>query len=244
MKKFFDIILVIPIESRQFPVIQMFLRTTRAHYSLEQLPEIHLYGSIAESELRVLLRFDFRMFLPSMLHWLSGWIQVLNIGIIELESYHPSSREEILDRITNSSEFVYSGEYDFDYVIDVLKTKFSRSHGVRRHPRFREKLKVHFRIENDYVGEYTANISAGGMFIRGRTNVATRSRMEVSLALPGQNSPVSALVEVIHIIPEDVVFIPDEERAFGFGVRFVSFLNDGEFVLGNYLSTLSTLPVE
>lgn len=238
MKEHFDIALIVPVESRLFPVIQMFLKVTRAHYSTQHLPEIHIYGSVSNGEIRILLRFRFRSFLPSMLQWLSGWIQVLNMGIIELESYDVYTRETILTKFQNTSDIAFTGEYDLDQAIEELKTKFARTHGVRKHHRFREKLKVYFRMERDFIGEYTDNISYGGMFIRGRTDISPRSRMEVQLELPGMTDRVNAIVEVIHVIPRDHLDAPQAERVTGFGVRFVSFLSGGEETFGRYLNTL------
>ena len=234
-KKFFDVVVVIPLEPRFFTLIRMFLKTTRSHYSPTELLEIQIFGWIKGGSLRVILRFDARTFEPAMLAWFQSWVQALNAEVIELESYDGPAQEKILRRIKTTSEAIFIGDYSFDRALDEIKARFNRHHGTRRQPRFADNLRISFREFKDFIGEYTGNISYGGMFIRGRTDLPPRSRVEVVLDLPGTAGGVKAIAEVVHVVPLKTVRDFDDKSVSGCGFQFVEFLNDGEILLKDYI---------
>lgn len=234
-KQHFDIAFIIPLEPRFFSLIQMFLRTTRSHYPTEQLPEIQIFGWITRGSLRIVLRFEAKSFNPEMFSWFQSWIQALNAEVVELESLDPKSKEKFLAKIKSTSEVIFTGNYDMERAVEELKTRFQRFHGTRKSPRFDDSLKVSFKVFKDFVGEYTDNISFGGMFIRGRTDLPPKSRVEIVLELPGMEEKIHAIAEVIHIIPREGGLGGGKKAVSGSGFQFVEFLDDGESRLREYI---------
>ena len=237
-KDFFDIAFIIPFKSRFFTLIRMFLKTTRQHFPPSQLPEIQIYGSSGENTLRILLRFNMNLFQPAMLAWFQSWIQALNIEVAELESVSAEDREAILDTFQSTSDVVFTGQYDLDQAVEEIRTTFLRNQRVRKLERFPDNLRVTFRTHRDFIGEYADNISSGGMFIRGRTDLPPRSRVEIVLELPGTAGEVKAIAEVVHVVAGGRGE-GDQDAVSGCGIQFVEFLNDSESRLKQYIQRLS-----
>lgn len=233
-QKYYDIAFIIPLEPRFFSLTQMFLRTTRSHFTVQQLPEVQIFGWVKGGSLRVILRFDAVSFEPVMLSWFQSWVQALNAEMIELENLDSRGRNQIIARIKMAAEVIYTGSYDIERAVEDLKTRFIRTHGTRKQPRFSDRLKVLVKTVKDSIGEHTENISFGGMFVRGETNLPPRSRVEVSLELPGMRETVNVIAEVVHVQPP-TGGSPEMTRPAGSGFQFVEFINDGEAKLRKYI---------
>jgi len=89
----------------------------------------------------------------------------------------------------------------------------------RGFPRHRARFLVRFESVQEFVLQYAANISAGGVFISTDFPPAMDSVITVVLELPGQPAPVTARAQVVHrVTPEQAVAAKTEAGA---GVQFI-----------------------
>jgi uncharacterized protein (TIGR02266 family) len=89
----------------------------------------------------------------------------------------------------------------------------------RAFPRVDARFRVRFGDVQEFVLEYAANISAGGVFVRTESPPELHSVVTVTLELPDGGSPVEAQGRVVHRVS------PEEARARntppGAGVQFI-----------------------
>jgi uncharacterized protein (TIGR02266 family) len=89
----------------------------------------------------------------------------------------------------------------------------------RAFPRHTARFAVRFATVNDFVLEYAANISAGGVFVHTEVPPPLKTVVRVEMELPGSSQPVAARGVVVHrVLPEDATAkgtIP------GMGVQFI-----------------------
>ena len=89
----------------------------------------------------------------------------------------------------------------------------------RTFPRFNARFAVRFADVQDFVLQYAANISAGGVFVETSEPPEMDSVMRVSLELPGGGAPVEAKAVVVHrVTPEQA---RQRNTPAGVGVQFV-----------------------
>jgi uncharacterized protein (TIGR02266 family) len=76
--------------------------------------------------------------------------------------------------------------------------------GRRAFPRYNVRFAVRFATVQDFVLEYAANISAGGVFVHTEQPPALKTVINVEMELPGGGAPVPARGIVVHrVTPED-----------------------------------------
>ena len=68
----------------------------------------------------------------------------------------------------------------------------------RAFPRHVARFAVRFASVNDFVLEYAANISAGGIFVHTATPPPLKTVVRVEMELPGSSEPVAARGMVVH----------------------------------------------
>jgi type IV pilus assembly protein PilZ len=95
----------------------------------------------------------------------------------------------------------------------------------RAFPRFNAKFAVRFGTVQDFVLEYAANISAGGVFVQNENPPPLQTVVRVEMELPGGGGPVPARGLVVHVLTKEEA----EQRGTlpGFGVQFID--ADDEF---------------
>lgn len=91
----------------------------------------------------------------------------------------------------------------------------------RTEKRYEASLKVGYRTYQEFITEYTTNVSSGGMFINTRRNHEVHDRVELFLAVPGLKEPLRIIGEVVRT---NIHNVSDEDA--GIGVRFVE-LDEG-----------------
>jgi uncharacterized protein (TIGR02266 family) len=85
--------------------------------------------------------------------------------------------------------------------------------------RYQTRFAVRFSTVQDFVLEYAANISAGGVFVHTQEPPPLKTVVSIEMQLPGSDAPVPAKGIVVHrVTPEDA-----EQRGTlpGMGVQFV-----------------------
>jgi len=89
----------------------------------------------------------------------------------------------------------------------------------RAFPRVEARFRVRFGNVQDFVLEYAANISAGGVFVETENPPELRAVVTVTMELPDRGTPVEAKGVVVHrVLPRDA---KARKTAPGAGVQFV-----------------------
>jgi uncharacterized protein (TIGR02266 family) len=95
----------------------------------------------------------------------------------------------------------------------------------RAFPRYNVRFAVRFATVQDFVLEYAANISAGGVFVHTENPPPLKTVVQVEMELPGGGDPVPARGMIVHRVTKQDA----EQRATlpGVGVQFMD--ADDEF---------------
>jgi uncharacterized protein (TIGR02266 family) len=104
-------------------------------------------------------------------------------------------------------------------------TKVSEADNRRTFPRYDARFAVRFSSVQEFVLEYAANISAGGVFVRTDNPPDLETVVQVSLDLPGGGPPASAKAVVVHRVTTEQA--RERNTLAGVGVQFVE--ADDEF---------------
>src|SRR3990172_588739 len=86
----------------------------------------------------------------------------------------------------------------------------------RSEERLDAALKVSYNSYNEFINEYTKDVSKGGIFINTKRHHEISEIVDLSLNVPGFDKPLKIKGEVVHIKIQNV---PDEDA--GIGVKFV-----------------------
>ena len=70
----------------------------------------------------------------------------------------------------------------------------------RAMPRYTTRLRVSFASERDFVLEYAANISAGGMFVQTDSPPEMDTVVKLLLELPDGGRPAAVEAQVVHLV--------------------------------------------
>ncbi len=84
---------------------------------------------------------------------------------------------------------------------------------MRSQQRFDADFECTFASKEEYLKEFTQNISRGGLYVRTENPPAARSIVSVTLRLPEQEETLSIKAEVVHVVPKGPGVVP------GFGAR-------------------------
>ena len=95
----------------------------------------------------------------------------------------------------------------------------------RAFPRLKTRFAVRFNSVQDFVLEYAANISAGGVFVATENPPALKSIVQVEMELPGGDGPVPARGMVVHRVTKEQA--EQGGTVAGVGVQFMD--ADDEF---------------
>lgn len=256
-KQVYEVAYFIPSASKVFPSIRNLVRSIRTRFSVDELQETQLYGWVDHDRVGILLRFQFQTFLPSMLKHFAGWAEELSLEKEELESVGPKERKEMVDWYQSTADLSFVGNFDFSQALDEMEKRFHKMHGTRREPRVGANLRVRFkaakgnepsiasrlrvRLGDDriFIQGYADSISSGGMFLRDRTDLPLRSRIQLVIELPEMARDVKAIAEIVDIVTEEKARLLEGEVVPGSGVRFLKFFEDGEMLLKDYLGNVS-----
>jgi uncharacterized protein (TIGR02266 family) len=89
----------------------------------------------------------------------------------------------------------------------------------RAFPRVNARFAVRFATVQDFVLEYAANISAGGVFVQTDDPPPLGAVVKVEMELPGSDAPVRARGRVVHRVSKEDA--KKRGTAQGMGVQFV-----------------------
>jgi uncharacterized protein (TIGR02266 family) len=170
---------------------------------------------------------------------------------LELKLYLPGSREALyVAAVVREhspagqdpgfwAEFVGAGDAQRARIAEVIERRNRASEAKpigavalnpredprRAFPRFKANFAVRFATVQDFVLEYAANISAGGVFVHTEQPPPLKTVVQVEMELPGGGPPVPARGLVVHRVSKE-----DAEQKGtlpGVGVQFMD--ADDEF---------------
>ncbi|MEW6107556.1 MAG: TIGR02266 family protein [Nitrospirota bacterium] len=106
------------------------------------------------------------------------------------------------------------------------------SKDTRADKRCEMSLKVSYTSYNEFITEYTKNVSRGGMFINTRRKHEVGENVDLFLYVPGLDEPLRVGAMVVHINFHNV---KDEDA--GIGVKFVDIDNSSRHLLINFIKS-------
>ena len=164
---------------------------------------------------------------------------------LEMELYLPSARDPlhvagvVRDHAQQDqepgfwAEFVGIGEPQRAQIVELLARRERASDAKpigavalnphddprRAFPRYNVRFAVRFATVQDFVLEYAANISAGGVFVHTEEPPPLKTVVQVEMELPGGADPVPARGIIVHRVTKQEA----EQRGTlaGIGVQFV-----------------------
>jgi Tfp pilus assembly protein PilZ len=119
-------------------------------------------------------------------------------------------------------------------VEELIKRDFER----RKHSRFLDVLVVEAKDVLDLLDASTVDISAGGLYIGSNRPLEMGAQYTLKLFEPNMSAPIYCLVEVVVVYDTTG---EEFDHPYGAGVRFISFADDGEKRLTQYIRSLETL---
>jgi len=120
------------------------------------------------------------------------------------------------------------------YIEAQLKHEYER----RRHVRYSDILEVKSEDVIDLLDSATADISAGGLYIRTNKPLPVGAQYELALVSAQLPKTIYCLGEVVNTFECD----PDNlDHAYGAGLRIIAFEGDDEKLFASYLMTLEDL---
>ena len=138
----------------------------------------------------------------------------------EFERLGPAEEREIGEMLARR-ERAASAKPIGSIAVQPLQTDDAR----RSFPRVQTRFAVRFGTVQDFVLEYAANISAGGVFVQSEEPLPLNSIVRVEMELPGGGPPVPARAVVVHRVTREEA----NQRGVlaGMGVQFMD--ADDEF---------------
>lgn len=230
----FQIAFIVPFAASLFPKVREFLLAAREEFSAEFLVDIQIYSWIGSNTLGIIFAFNTRSFEPDRHDWFSRWIREIRFDVIDLESFGPEKKHTLLKKFDLTSDMKFKGAFDLNRALHQIGNRFMVPRGIRRESRVPARVKVQFKADESFAEETAENISTGGMFIRGRTDLPLGTRLEMAIELPG-GGKILAIGEVAHIVTEEKAALIDRDTVPGCGLKFVEFLRDGKIQLKNFL---------
>lgn len=130
----------------------------------------------------------------------------------------PSCKEILLDAYIEQNPFPEIPCSSCGTLISITSIQDVEIEAIneRTDPRCDASLKVTYQSVNDFIIEYTKNVSRGGMFINTKRLHEIGSHVNVGLHVPGLAEPVKLTAEVVHI---KFLNVRDEDA--GIGVKFI-----------------------
>ena len=107
----------------------------------------------------------------------------------------------------------------------------------REHLRFDAKIPVRFANKEDFLTEYTKNISMGGVFVRMRKPLRFGTIVRLLLEPPGTTEPIEVTGKVVFVVSEETA--QKEGKEPGIGVRFHEVSDEARDALAECVRNLS-----
>lgn len=131
-KKSHSLVMFIPHASRHFPIIRRIMKSIRAEFSPEEMPEMRIDGWVIKDRMGVILVFRKKSPIRGLLKELDLLIKDLNIRVYEMDEMLPSHRKAVMETFEETSpEIGFRGEYDLEQALDEIDGRFLDHHKHR-----------------------------------------------------------------------------------------------------------------
>src|SRR5438477_185544 len=111
---------------------------------------------------------------------------------------------------------------------------------LRSTPRLTANFKVRYESFDQFLTEYTEDLSRGGMFLATRTFLPLNSVITCELYLPGSDDKVRIIGRVAHVMTEAEA--TGRKRNAGMGIEFLDIPREDADRLLGYLAHMTTGP--
>lgn len=121
-----------------------------------------------------------------------------------------------------------------EFVVSLIQTEMER----RQDKRFSDILEIQNEDVLDLLDAATADVSAGGLYVRTGRPLPVGKQFELKLAAPELAEPIFCLGEVVATFDCD----PDDlDHAYGAGIKIVSFIGESRERFSAYIRSLDEL---
>ena len=150
------------------------------------------------------------------------------------EQFCPQCREIIPASYAEQNPFPEFPCPSCGALIDIssLKDNELTANNERTDGRFNASLEVSYNSFNEFITEYSKNVSRGGIFINTKRHHDIGEIVDLSLIVPGLDDPLNIKGEVIHIKIHNV---PDEDA--GIGIKFVDIDSESRKALIEFIKS-------
>ena len=101
----------------------------------------------------------------------------------------------------------------------------------RKEERFNAALKIAYNSYNEFITEYTKDVSNGGMLINTKRHHEINDIVDLSLTIPGLDTPIKIKGEVVRIRIHNV---KDEDA--GIGIKFIDIDSESRKALIDFIN--------
>ncbi len=238
MDKFYEVVLIVPYIHEKTDLLHGFLINIRNEYTPSVLRSVNLYSWSASDTLGITLSFDDSSFLPRHLDTLETWAEKAGAKFYNLMLLGEKEREIFKSKLPLTSDLKFTGDFDIPSALNNIFARTNTTVG-RKSPRYIVSIRVTFKSEEQFIQEYTKDISNGGIFVATDKPLPMESKVELVLSLPNFPKVVKVIGEIVHIFNIEQVKLLDHNRVPGMGVQFLEFEEDGQQVLEEYFKSLS-----
>ncbi len=238
MDKDFEIALIVSYVSQKIQTVETFLQNTRKTYKPSVLKAINLYCWSSSDSLGIILSFDFVAFLPRYFNPIKSFAAKTEAKIYELMAFGENERKEFKSKFILTSDLKFIGDFDISFALSTILRRTTTTMG-RKHPRYNTTIQVTFKSQEQFIQEYTKDISKGGIFVATEKPLPVNSRVELILSIPNLSREVKVIGEVVHTVTNDNTSEKTYERVAGMGIQFLEFEGDGQKALEVYFKSLS-----
>ncbi len=237
MSKDFEIALIVPYVSGKVESVEGFLTGLRREYAPSVLKSISLYCWSASDSLGIILSFDFYSFLPSSFDAIRRWAEKAEAKIFELMASVEEQRKEFKAKFMLTSDLKFTGAFDISRALESILKRIGTTTG-RKSPRYVATIEVRFKTKEEFVKEYTKDISKGGIFVATEKPLPVKTRAELVLILPDSPEEVKVTGEIVHAVGPEQARLAGHGNTSGMGIQFIEFQKDGAKILESYFKSI------
>ncbi len=238
MDKDFEIAIIIPYVSYKIQTVEAFLKNVKKEYKPSVLKSINLYCWSSSDSLGIILFFDFVSFLPRYFNAIKTFAKQVDAKIFELMAFGEKERKEFKNKFILTSDIKFIGDFDISFALSSILRRTTTTMG-RKYPRYSTAIKVTFKSQEQFVQEYTKDISKGGIFIATEKPLPVNSRVELIISIPNLSGEIKVIGEVVHTVTNDNTSVKTYDRVAGMGIQFIEFEGDGQKRLEQYFQSLT-----
>ena len=241
MDKDFEIALIVPYVSQKMQIVEAYLKNTKKQYKQATLKSLNLYCWSSSDSLGIILSFDFVTFLPRYFNPIKSFAAKVGAKMYELMAFGENERKEFKSKLILTSDLKFIGDFDISFALNNILRRTSATMG-RKHPRYITTIKVSFKSQEQFIQEYSKDISKGGIFVATENLLPLNSQVELLLSLPNASRDVKIIGEVVHAVGPEQGKQPGSGRVAGMGIQFIKFEGDGQKSLEGYFKSLGKEP--